>query len=116
MVQLMIRWSISDAARYILSDPRVVTRFEYISEDQIDAYFYASDMLVLPHRGFYAGSSGLLYEAEALGLPVIVSDVFETGHVARERNLGDCCATRRPCCSSRGPDWNSLSSWIRHRR
>jgi glycosyltransferase involved in cell wall biosynthesis len=81
-------WSPSDEARRILSDPRVVTRFEYIPEQEIDAYFYASDALVLPYAGFYAGSSGPLYEAGARGLPVIVSDVSEMGHTTRERNLG----------------------------
>jgi glycosyltransferase involved in cell wall biosynthesis len=81
-------WSPSDEARRLLSDPRVVTRFEYIPEEEIDAYFYASDALVLPYCGFYAGSSGPLYEAGARGLPVIVSDVSEMGRIARERNLG----------------------------
>jgi glycosyltransferase involved in cell wall biosynthesis len=81
-------WSPSEEARRILSDPRVVTRFEYIPEQEIDAYFYASDALVLPYAGFYAGSSGPLYEAGARGLPVIVSDVSEMGRIARERNLG----------------------------
>jgi len=81
-------WSPSEKARRILSDPRVVTRFEYIPEQEIDAYFYASDALVLPYAGFYAGSSGPLYEAGARGLPVIVSDVSEMGRLARERDLG----------------------------
>jgi glycosyltransferase involved in cell wall biosynthesis len=81
-------WNPSDEARRILSDPRLVTRFEYIPEEEIDAYFYASDALVLPYAGFYAGSSGPLYEAGARGLPVIVSDVSEMGRLARERDLG----------------------------
>lgn len=47
-------WSMSEEAKDVLSDPRVMTRSEYIPEDQIDAYFYASDALVLPYAGFYA--------------------------------------------------------------
>lgn len=81
-------WSMPDEAKCILSDPWIVTRFEYIPEDQIDAYFYASDALVLPYLGLYAGSSGPLYEACARGLPLIVSDVSEMGHITREKNLG----------------------------
>jgi len=83
-----LRWSASDEARCILSDPRVIARFEYIPEQEIDAYFYASDALVLPYRWFYTESSGPLYEAGARGLPVIVSDVSEMGRLTRERNLG----------------------------
>jgi glycosyltransferase involved in cell wall biosynthesis len=89
-------WSPSEKARRILSDPRVVTRFEYIPEQEIDAYFYASDALVLPYAGFYAGSSGPLYEAGARGLPVIVSDVSEMGRIARERNLGIVVPSENP--------------------
>ena len=88
IVGMPLDWSPSEEARRILSDPRVVTCLEYIPEQEIDAYFYASDALVLPYAGFYAGSSGPLYEAGARGLPVIVSDVSEMGRLARERDLG----------------------------
>lgn len=79
---------ISQDTREILSSSRVMARLEYVPEDQIDAFFYASDALVLPYCGFYAGSSGPLYEAGARALPVIVSDVSEMSLITRESDLG----------------------------
>ncbi len=80
-------WNV-ERSRSLLADPRILTRFEYIPEEQIEAYFYASDALVLPYPAFYSGSSGPLYEACARGLPVIASDVSEMGNLVRERGLG----------------------------
>jgi len=69
-------------------DPRLVTRFEYIPEEETPDYFFAADALLLPYASFYAGSSGPLYDACAHRLPVIVSDVSEMGPLARRHELG----------------------------
>ena len=81
-------WTMSEETKRILSCSRITARLDYVPEAEIDAFFFASDALVLPYCGFYAGSSGPLYEAGARGLPVIVSDVSEMGAITRERDLG----------------------------
>ena len=72
----------------ILLDNHLLTRFEYIPEDQVDAYFCASDALILPYSSHYIGSSGPLFDACAYGLPVIASNVSEMGNIIKERELG----------------------------
>jgi len=79
-------WKIPEDA--ILRDGHVCTRFEYIPEEQVEDYFFASDAMVLPYAAYYIGSCGPLYDACAHGLPLIVSDVSEMGKATREKELG----------------------------
>jgi glycosyltransferase involved in cell wall biosynthesis len=81
-------WDFPGASGDLLHDPRVHVRREYVPEAEVDAHFFAADALVLPYPGFYAGSSGPLYEACARSLPVIVSDVSEMGHIVRAHGNG----------------------------
>lgn len=71
-----------------IRDPRLVCRFEYVPESEMEGYFFASDALMLPYREYYIGSSGPLYEACARSLPVVVTDVSDMGRLARIENLG----------------------------
>ncbi len=71
-----------------INDSRLMCRFEYVPESEVENYFFASDALILPYSEYYIGSSGPLYEACARGLPVVVSEVSEMGVLTRQENLG----------------------------
>jgi len=45
---------------------------DYVPEDQVEIYFKAADLLVLPYRRIF--QSGVLFLSYGFGLPVIVSD------------------------------------------
>jgi glycosyltransferase involved in cell wall biosynthesis len=47
-------------------------RIGYIPEEQVEAYFKAADVLVLPYRRIF--QSGVLFLSYSFGLPVVVSD------------------------------------------
>jgi glycosyltransferase involved in cell wall biosynthesis len=79
----------SDAYRRLLGEPeRLVTRFEHVSEVDADAYFRAADVVVLPYRSDFRGTSGILQRAAASGKPVIATDVGDVGPTVREAGLG----------------------------
>ncbi len=67
---------------------RVVARLEYIPNDEIKHYFFASDVVLLPYTRLYTGGSGPLMKACAHGRPVIVTDVSEMGQLTRKHGLG----------------------------
>ena len=76
--------------------PRVITRIEYVPDDDTEIYFKAADILVLPYTHVF--QSGVLFLAYNFGLPVIAADVAsmkedivegETGYVFEPRNGED---------------------------
>lgn len=75
---------------------RVVTRAEFIPDEDTEVYFKAADVLVLPYNHIF--QSGVLFLAYNFGLPVIATDVGslrddivegKTGWVCRPRDPGD---------------------------
>ena len=79
----------ASACREMLKHPsRLITRFELIPEADADLYFRAADVVVLPYRTAFKGTSGVLQRAAASGKPVIVSDVGDVGDTVREAALG----------------------------
>ena len=54
-------------------DESVVWHIKYILHEEVHLYFYASDVVVLPHRKAY--DSGVLKISQALGRPVIVTNI-----------------------------------------
>lgn len=52
---------------------QVVTRIEYIRDEDIELYFKAADVLALPYEHVF--QSGVLFLGYSFGLPVIASDV-----------------------------------------
>jgi D-inositol-3-phosphate glycosyltransferase len=64
---------IKETFRKDLQDGRVLLRSEFIPDDQIEAYFKAADVLVLPYKHIY--QSGILFLAQSFGLPVLAADV-----------------------------------------
>jgi glycosyltransferase involved in cell wall biosynthesis len=81
-------WDFPGEHSRLLEDPRVVATRDYVAEGAVDDYFFAADALLLPYPGFYAGSSGPMYDACARSLPVIASDVSEMGHFVRAHENG----------------------------
>jgi glycosyltransferase involved in cell wall biosynthesis len=52
---------------------RILSRLEFIPDDETEVYFKAADILVLPYKNI--SESGVLFLAYRFGLPVIASDV-----------------------------------------
>jgi glycosyltransferase involved in cell wall biosynthesis len=52
---------------------RIVSRFEFIPDEQIELYLKAADALVLPYKNI--SQSGVLFLAYRFGTPVIAADV-----------------------------------------
>lgn len=74
----------------------IAQRIEYIPEEEVEIYFKAADLCLLPYRRIY--QSGVLLLAYSFGLPAIASDVGglpeevvegETGYVCRAADPGD---------------------------
>jgi glycosyltransferase involved in cell wall biosynthesis len=52
---------------------RVLLKAEFIPDNEIEVYFKAADILVLPYRQIY--QSGVLFLGQSFGLPVLAADV-----------------------------------------
>jgi beta-1,4-mannosyltransferase len=66
--------SIGEAVRAASTkDPRIVSLLEFVPEERVSELFHASDVAVLP-RG-EPGTSGSLFLALSMGLPVVAADV-----------------------------------------
>jgi glycosyltransferase involved in cell wall biosynthesis len=85
------------ACRRRLADPeRLITRFGYVAEADVDRYFRAADVVVLPYRRSFKGTSGVLLRAAASGRPIIASDVGDVGPSVREARLGTVIPAESP--------------------
>jgi D-inositol-3-phosphate glycosyltransferase len=65
---------------------RVVDRIGFIPDSDVEIYFKAADLLVLPYRYIY--QSGVLFLALRFGLPVIASDVGSLRDYVTEDRTG----------------------------
>ena len=72
----------------------VVQRIEYIPDADIEIYFKAADVLVLPYARVF--QSGVLFLSYSFGLPVIASDVGALREEIREGQTGFVCEARDP--------------------
>ncbi len=68
---------------------RVHTELEFIPDDEVGAYFAASDVVLIPYRKSFAGQSGPLTIAAALGLPLAVADVGVLRETVETYQLGE---------------------------
>jgi len=82
-------------ARLGLRD-RVIEKIEYVPDEEVEVYFKAADVLVLPYN--YVFQSGVLFLGYSFGLPVVVSDVGalreavvvgQTGFICRPEDAPD---------------------------
>lgn len=67
---------------------RLILRLMYIEGRNIDLYFNAIDVLVLPYRNIYMGQSGPLNLAIMYNKPIIAADVLQIGYDMKKYNLG----------------------------
>jgi D-inositol-3-phosphate glycosyltransferase len=80
---------------------RVLTRIEYVRDEDTEIFFKAADVLVLPYTHVF--QSGVLFLGYNFGLPVIASDVGSLKEEVTEGRTGLIC---RPA------DVNNLASCI----
>ena len=65
---------------------RIVLRADHIPDEEIEMYFKAADVSVLPYRQIY--QSGVLYLSYSFGLPVLVADVGSLATDVEEARTG----------------------------
>jgi glycosyltransferase involved in cell wall biosynthesis len=65
--------SVEEAIQKDVSGGRILVRAEFIPDSEIEVYFKAADILVLPYRHIY--QSGILFLGYSFGLPVLAADV-----------------------------------------
>ena len=65
--------AIRETIREDVQKARVILRADFIPDDQIEIYFKAADLLVLPYRHIY--QSGVLFLGYSFGLPIVAADV-----------------------------------------
>lgn len=88
---------IHEQIRRLGLENRVITRLEYIPDEQVQNYFYACDALILPYTKRYTGGSGpFLRGACAHGRPAIVSNVSEMGLLVNKYRVGMVAAPESP--------------------
>ncbi len=68
---------------------RIIQWIQYIPDDQIESYFKAADVLVLPYTHIF--QSGVLFLGYAFGLPAIASDVGPLKQDVLEARTGFIC-------------------------
>lgn len=67
---------------------RVHLHLEYVPDEDVERYFLASDIVLLPYRRNFAGQSGPLVIAASLGLPVLASRVGVLAETVNAYRLG----------------------------
>jgi D-inositol-3-phosphate glycosyltransferase len=73
---------------------QVRVRVEFIPEDDVEVYFMAADVSVLPYK--YIFQSGVLFLAYSFGLPVIATDVGSFREEIIEGRTGFLCKPDDP--------------------
>ncbi len=75
-------------------DSSVIKKIEYISDGQIEIYFKAADLLVLPYVSIF--QSGVLFLAYSFGLPVIATEVGSLREEIVDGKTGFVCEPQSP--------------------
>jgi len=91
---------IRDSIRESELGGRVITRIEHIPDEEVECYFKAADVVVIPYVEIF--QSGVPFLSYSFGLPVIATDVGslrediiegETGFLCRPKNSADLAKT-----------------------
>jgi len=73
---------------------QVMLRMQFIPDDEVEVYFKAADVLVLPYKEIF--QSGVLFLAYAYGLPVVATDVGSFREEIVEGSTGFLCEPGDP--------------------
>jgi len=73
---------------------QVQLRIEYIPDKEVEVYFKAADVLVLPYKHIF--QSGILFLAYSFGLPVVATDVGSFREDIIEGKTGFLCRPADP--------------------
>jgi glycosyltransferase involved in cell wall biosynthesis len=92
-----IQASLSDEVR-----TSIISRIEFIPEEDTEVYFKAADVLVLPYTSIF--QSGVLFLAYSFGLPVLVADVGSLKEDVEEGETGFSFAPRDASAIARALD------------
>lgn len=72
----------------------IIRKTEYIADDEVELYFKAADVLLLPYKFIY--QSGVLFLSYNFGLPVIAADVGSLREDIAEGKTGIICRPADP--------------------
>jgi glycosyltransferase involved in cell wall biosynthesis len=75
---------------------RLEARLSRVDEEDVDRYFVAADLVVVPYRRVYMGTSGVLQRAAAAGRPVVAAAVGQIGAIVQRHGLGVVCLPEDP--------------------
>ena len=67
----------------------IIKQIRFINDDEVEVFFKASDLLILPYRFIF--QSGLPFLSYSFGLPVIVTDAGSLSEVVVEGKTGMIC-------------------------
>ena len=65
--------AIQEQVRGYVQEGRVLIKADFIPDDEVEVYFKAADVLVLPYRNIY--QSGVLFLGYSFGLPTLAANV-----------------------------------------
>lgn len=71
------------------SDERIMRKFQFIPDEEMEVYLKAADVLVLPYKEIF--QSGVLFLAYSFGLPVVAADVGSFREEIIEGRTGFLC-------------------------
>jgi D-inositol-3-phosphate glycosyltransferase len=102
--RLIISGQIKDCPKYwarmeqmiesLSLDPYLIRRIQYIPDEDVEIFFKAADVLVLPYKFIY--QSGVLFLSYSFGLPVIATNVGSLEDEILEGRSGMICRSGKP--------------------
>jgi glycosyltransferase involved in cell wall biosynthesis len=79
---------LSDIAESQAVQDRLHLHLRFIEDEEVNTYFAAADVVLLPYRKAFSGQSGPLVRAAAMGIPIVSADNFVLLETINEYNLG----------------------------
>lgn len=70
------------------SETEIIYRDRFIKSEYVEDYFVCADLVILPYRTNYVGTSGVLQKAAAAEVPVLATKVGLVGKVVEEWRMG----------------------------
>lgn len=80
---------------------RLHLHLKFVPDEDVEGYFMASDVCLLPYRRNFSGQSGPLGIAASLGVPVLAADVGVLAEMVNMYSLGALFAPEDPAALAR---------------